>query len=223
MRFTDMLARYRTAMALPPAFMPAVPRALMYTGARLAQALASCLPARVRVPHWLAMAAPANLDLLFAGNDANASAFEQLLGRPQRQSWFAPDTADALRRNAVAAWSLPLMRLALALVWLLTALVSAGIFPQEQSLALLAPIGLPQSVNLLLLYSASALDGLLGLATLFAPSRKLWWGQIGLILGYTVIISLFLPDFWLHPFGPISKNLPILALLFYLLAEETRS
>jgi hypothetical protein len=31
-----------------------------------------------------------------------------------------------------------------------------------------------------------------------------------------------LPDFLWHPFGPVLKNLPILAVLFILLNEETQ-
>jgi hypothetical protein len=31
--------------------------------------------------------------------------------------------------------------------------------------------------------------------------------------GYTIAMTFCLPEVWLHPFGPLSKNLPILALL----------
>ena len=46
--------------------------------------------------------------------------------------------------------------------------------------------------------------------------RPLWLAQIVLVLGYTVIISLRLPEFWLHPYGPVLKNLPLLAMLLLL-------
>jgi hypothetical protein len=32
-----------------------------------------------------------------------------------------------------------------------------------------------------------------------------------LIVVYTVIITIYLPEFWLHPYGPVLKNLPLLA------------
>ena len=44
--------------------------------------------------------------------------------------------------------------------------------------------------------------------TLLMPSKALWQGQAILVLIYTVIISIWLPEFWLHPFGPILKNIP---------------
>jgi hypothetical protein len=31
-----------------------------------------------------------------------------------------------------------------------------------------------------------------------------------------VVITIWLPQFWLHPFGPITKNIPLLA-SFYML------
>ena len=34
------------------------------------------------------------------------------------------------------------------------------------------------------------------------------------------LITLFLPEYWLHPYGPISKNLPILASIALLWALE---
>jgi hypothetical protein len=47
--------------------------------------------------------------------------------------------------------------------------------------------------------------------------------QVLLIAGYSVLIAIALPEFLWHPFGPILKNLPILALLFVLFNEETQA
>jgi hypothetical protein len=59
----------------------------------------------------------------------------------------------------------------------------------------------------------------LGILTLAAGgSRLVWQVQFLLVLVYTAIITLRLPEFLAHPFGPIVKNLPILAIL-WLLAE----
>jgi len=44
--------------------------------------------------------------------------------------------------------------------------------------------------------------------------------QIALIVGYTAIITARLPEFWLHPYGPVLKNLPMLAALWLLLEFE---
>ena len=34
------------------------------------------------------------------------------------------------------------------------------------------------------------------------------------------IITFFLPEYWLHPYGPVTKNLPVLALIALLWALE---
>jgi hypothetical protein len=68
-----------------------------------------------------------------------------------------------------------------------------------------------------MLYGAALADLALGVATLWPRRpRALWWLQIALVLGYTLIISLRLPEFWLHPYGPVVKNLPFLVALWML-------
>jgi hypothetical protein len=114
------------------------------------------------------------------------------------------------------AVDLRLVRFTLAALWLMTGAVSLGLYPLGDSLDLLSRVHLHASHALSALYLASALDILLGLLTLFHPGPLLWKAQGLLVLAYTVIISLFLPEFWLHPFGPILKNLPVLALLWLL-------
>ncbi|MDP5007758.1 MAG: DoxX-like family protein, partial [Glaciimonas sp.] len=61
--------------------------------------------------------------------------------------------------------------------------------------------------------AASILDGVIGLALLFYPRRWLWPVQIVLVASYTIIMSFCLPEFWLHPFGMLNKNLPLLAMM----------
>jgi len=39
------------------------------------------------------------------------------------------------------------------------------------------------------------------------------------VLGYSAIIAVALPAFLSHPFGPVLKNLPILAILLILMSE----
>ena len=109
-----------------------------------------------------------------------------------------------------------ILRLSLASVWLLTALVSQFFYPEQDSLAMLAGVGLHGQFAQIALYGAVLLDAILGLATLCWPSVLLWRVQAILILGYSVVIAMFLPQFLIHPFGPILKNLPILALLWLL-------
>lgn len=115
--------------------------------------------------------------------------------------------------------SLHLLRWSLAAVWLGTAVVCLAVYPVQDSMALLAPLGLHGETARLTVMAAALLDGALGLATLAWPRRWLWWLQIGLVAGYTGVITLTLPQFWAHPFGPVLKNLPILAVLWVLQGE----
>lgn len=115
---------------------------------------------------------------------------------------------------------LRLIRITLAIIWLVTGLLSLGIYPQQDSLSLLARLGLHDGPALAVLYLAAMLDIVLGLATWFMGSKILWVLQALLIISYSLIILFWLPAFWLHPFGPILKNLAILVLLRLLYRYE---
>jgi hypothetical protein len=120
---------------------------------------------------------------------------------------------------------MPLLRYTLALVWIWTGTVSLWLYPAQESYALLARTGFVGGTATFLLYAAGALDLLLGLLTL-ALARHwrpyLWPTQLGLIAAYTAIISIRLPEFWIHPYGPILKNLPMLAAILILWIFESR-
>ena len=163
--------------------------------------------------------------MLLRGNTAPAEPFARLLGRPPRavDEFIAADDAPALRTQALLALWLPVLRVALAVMWLWTAAVSLGLYPIQDSLALLARVGLHGTSATLALYGAALLDLALGVLTLAAPAtwrRPVWAAQLLLIAGYTLLITVFLPEYWLHPYGPISKNLPVLAAIGLLWALE---
>lgn len=116
------------------------------------------------------------------------------------------------------------VRRAVAIMWIATGVVSLGLYPVAQSYALLARAGVPQTLAPLALYGAGVLDIALGVACLmplgYRYRRCIWLAQASLVLFYTLIISLRLPEFWLHPYGPILKNLPLLAILWLLYKVE---
>lgn len=114
------------------------------------------------------------------------------------------------------ASDLKLIRYTLAAVWLVTGVLSLGVFPREQSLDLLGYTGLHGEFALVALYGSASLDIVLGILTIAHPSAILWRAQAALVLAYSIIIAFFLPWYWLHPFGPALKNLPILMLLWLL-------
>lgn len=157
--------------------------------------------------------------MLRRGNSADVEPLRALLGRMPREvdQFVASDDAPAQRMQAQLRWLLPVARASLAVLWIVTGVVSLGVYPLQSSYALLQRAGVPQALQPLALYGAALLDIALGLLAL-APRRMpwLWAAQAGLMLGYTAIVSWRLPEFWLHPYGPILKNLPLLALLWVL-------
>lgn len=157
--------------------------------------------------------------MLAAGSSADPAPLAALLGRPPRAaSRFIPrDFAPAVAAQATLTWTTPLLCIAIAALWFISGLVSMGIFPLEQSYAMLAATGIPPALQPLMLFGAAATDIALGFAVLLAGGRPpVWRLQILLVVFYTVVITVWLPQFWLHPFGPLSKNIPLLA-SFYML------
>lgn len=118
---------------------------------------------------------------------------------------------------------LTVLRASLAFVWLATAAVSLGLFPVDQSYALLVRSGVPAQMAPLLMFGAAGVDLLIGLGILLLPRRRpLWLAQLGLIGFYTVYIACKLPEFLFHPFGPLTKNIVLLAAI-WLMAELDRT
>lgn len=207
--------------------------------AALRQAMGFTRPARfVGIPmSFMRMAAKAGsrlpggflddetLGMLQRGNTADAAPLVSLLGHePRAPRQFVPSGyANAVATQARMRWLLPVLRWSIALVWIITGLVSLGLYPVEQSYALLARTGTPTPLQPLFLYGAAALDLLLGVLTILPRRRRwIWLAQGVLVLAYTVIITLKLPEFWLHPYGPVLKNLPFLAALWIIYELEDR-
>ncbi|WP_042298262.1 SDR family oxidoreductase [Paraburkholderia bannensis] len=210
--YREMLAIFRRALGFAPAATVSVPGVMIAASAALFE----------RVPG--SMLTRDTWRMLQSGSTADAAATTKILGRaPLGIRSFIVNDAATLRREALETWRAYALRFALAVTWIWSALASAWLHPQAQSLALLARVGLHGTIALTALYAASALDFLFGLATIFRPGRRLWCAQIVLIVFYTAVIAIALPELLTDPFGSILKNLPILALLLVLLSEETRS
>jgi len=205
----DYLADLRRSLQLPPPRFIAVPMPLM----RLLARLAALIPAAPVDTEALAM--------LDRGNVADAAVTGRLLGRMPRDpaAFVAAEQARLLLTQAKLGWLLPILRIALAVMWFWAGIVSIWVHPLDDSYRMLAASGVPPWLAPLALYGAAAIDLLLGFLTLALPRRRLLWQvQFLLVLAYTAIIAVRLPEFLSHPFGPIVKNLPILAVL-WLLAE----
>jgi uncharacterized protein YbjT (DUF2867 family) len=173
-------------------------------------------PRFLEIPRALVPADRETLQMLERGNTASPDTITKLLRREPRdpKDFVKGAEGKALAVRAKLDWLLPLLRASIAIVWIVSGVVSLGLYPVEDSLAMLRRVGLGSS---LALYGAAFLDIAVGVATLALKQRRwLWRFQIALILGYSAIIALWLPELWLHPFGPVLKNLPLLAAILLL-------
>jgi hypothetical protein len=106
-------------------------------------------------------------------------------------------------------------RYAVALIWLWTALVSWFFYPQAESIDWLRRLGLSYATQTLLLL-ACLFDAAMGVCTIFFVSKYLWRLQIVVVILYSLAIAIALPAFFLHPFGPLIKNIAVIACLAFL-------
>lgn len=209
----EFLVQLRRALGLRPTANIKVPMLVM----RLSASIARWLPGSLLDRETLAM--------LERGNVADPTLTHQLLRRSPRDTRTFIDSRyrRAILHEARLAWLLPLLRFSIAAVWIWTGIVSLGLYPVAQSYELLARVGVNAALAPVLLYGAALLDFAFGIATLALPRRRLLWlAQIALIVGYTAIVSIKLPEFWLHPYGPILKNFPMVVGIYMLFVLEQK-
>ncbi|MDB5727825.1 MAG: dehydrogenase [Noviherbaspirillum sp.] len=213
MTLRAFLADLRHAMGLGRARFIAVPMPLV----RLAAKAGRLVPGSLLDAETLQM--------LERGNTGNPQQISALLGHEPRavEQFIAPPEARSARLEAKLNWLLPLLRTSIALVWIITGIVSLGLYPVQDSYALLARVGITGMLAPVMLYGAALMDLAFGIATLVMTRRRwLWLAQLAAIVFYTAIISWKLPEFWLHPYGPLLKNLPMIAAIWLLLEMEER-
>ena len=46
--------------------------------------------------------------------------------------------------------------------------------------------------------------------------------QIAVMLGYSLIITAALPEYWIHPYGPVTKNIPLIVATWVMMELEKR-
>lgn len=112
------------------------------------------------------------------------------------------------------------LRYSLIFVWLTTAVVSVQEL-QGQSRMLLAAGGVTD-VRLanLLVWAGAAVDAVLGLLLLVWPIRRVYGLTLLVMLGMTVVATFMQPALWLHPLGPLTKNVPIAVVLWILMRRS---
>ena len=109
----------------------------------------------------------------------------------------------------------------LAILWAYSGLMPV-LFAPDESLAMLAKLGIIESLQWSIFLFASALDMVFALLIISRCRSQawLWLTQFVVVASYSVIVAIGLPENWTHPFAPLIKNVPIMALLFYLYQQH---
>jgi hypothetical protein len=208
-----MLADYRAWLGLPAAPIVRVPAALVHAAAWLGGLLGS----------------PVNrtaLAQLRHGNTGDYAAFTRQTGLAARgwKAGLASTPAHAQDRLAAHAYFVrPLLRFALAFLWLASGLGGLLWLP-EWSAMLASRFPAWRAVFAQLLGFAALLD--LAIAALLLMRwrpQRLAAIQLVVVVAYTLALTLLAPGAWLEPLGPLVKNVPILAaILAYGAVERDR-
>lgn len=154
------------------------------------------------------------LTQLLAGNDGDPEAYARVIGRMPRgfrASLAETPVPPEARWQARSYFLRPLLRVALALVWLGSGVVGL-MQPAETVFVFGSSLGLGEAASLLAGYGFSVIDLAIGAAVLarWRPGL-LALVQIGVVAGYTAVLGIGLPQLWLDPFGPLLKNVAVLA------------
>jgi len=207
----EVLVDLRAWLGLPAGRVLAIPRALIAPVARLGDLIGGPISTTA-------------LKQLDFGNVGSPEAFAAATGiRPRR--W-----REALRAQP-AQWQdhwharlyfvRPLLRASLILTWLGSGVVGllqppAQLMPLLDELGLAGPLGQAMAVG----FSIVDLGIALALLLRWRPGIAMA-AQLCVVLGYTVGLGLLAPALWIDPFGPLLKNLPILAAILALGAMES--
>ncbi|MCB6182938.1 SDR family oxidoreductase [Leeia sp. TBRC 13508] len=205
MTMAEYLADLRAGMKALPAWIMDLPDGIAQMMAKVGE----MIPGNAFTPDALAM-----LTICQKDPKMDTQSVSKVLGYSPRDPKRFAEPTD--KPAAMMAWAAPALTILIALLWIWTGMTSLWFWPQSESLAWLAACGISQPLQPYALLGAGLLDIGIGVALLAKPNKTLWLVQILLVLLYTLLLSICLPQFWLHPFGPLSKNLPILLMMFFL-------
>lgn len=213
--FKDMLRKFRVWLGFKGTIQIAIPDIFIRLGGQLGQFIPGSL------------LTPENIRMMSGGNTAPVEPFSNVTKVTPRSMETAlkqfPAT-EADRWHASLFFLRPTLRICIGLLWLVTGLISIFLFPIESSYSLLAQYGIGKTLVPYALYGAAGLDIVLGLATL-ANYRIVVVGilQVLVMLTYTMLITVSLPEHWIHPFGPITKNIPVMVATLIMISFERKA
>lgn len=109
--------------------------------------------------------------------------------------------------NAFERWSL-------VALWWGTAAVSAVGWGGISQALVRTPGWVPEVLVAPLVAGGIALDLLMGSWLVWRPGPAAYRAGLVVVALFTLLASVMVPGEWLHPLGPLLKNLPIVALLW---------
>ena len=113
-----------------------------------------------------------------------------------------------------------LARLSLSFLWFFTGITSI-FFGKEIGYQVLAGADIIDPLAGILVLSGSVLDLVIGIWVLVGwKLRTCCLVQILVIVIYTLLLSYIDVSYWFHPFGPLTKNIPLIALIYILYSSD---
>ncbi|XPF95456.1 DoxX-like family protein [Colwellia sp. RE-S-Sl-9] len=114
-------------------------------------------------------------------------------------------------------------RFSLAFLWIFTGLTSVYFSPNI-GYQILASANITGMLADIAINAGGILDIMLGVWLITSFKIKVCCiVQVSVIVLYTILLTFIDASFWLHPFGPITKNIPIIVLIGYLYASHVNS
>lgn len=113
-------------------------------------------------------------------------------------------------------WTPPtewILRSGMAVIWITEGVLPKILFPQAAELELVAASGIVPMEPVTFLAILGAAEAVSGVAVLLARGRLLSLllaGQLSALLILPVLVGVIDPGLWIHPFQPLTKDVPIL-------------
>lgn len=125
---------------------------------------------------------------------------------------------ESMEGSESIAYSLGLI--SISFIWVWSALSS--VISWDQSYSIMKEVGANHELSVFSIYLGTFVDLFLGIAVFSKKYRSyVLLLQIFIVVVYTIILTIFAPHYWLHPFGVVGKNIPLLALSYYILRVKS--
>lgn len=114
----------------------------------------------------------------------------------------------------------PLLRVTIALLWIVSGVVGF-VHPISETIAMMDDLGIGETFAVTVAHGAAGIDIALGAALLWRfRVIPVAWLMFASVLAYTGFLGIAAPELWLHPFGPLLKNVVLIPALLIMMALE---